>query len=71
MSGGGYEGRGSFFFFTGNFLLGGFSWICREESLSSVVGRISTGGTSLLGVLGTGARIPFGFLELGSRTGCS
>jgi hypothetical protein len=29
------------------------------------------GGTGLLGVLGTGARIPFGFLELGSRTGCS
>jgi hypothetical protein len=25
--------------------------------LSSVVGRISTGGTGLLGVLGTGARI--------------
>jgi hypothetical protein len=24
-----------------------------------------------MGVLGTGARIPFGFLELGSRTGCS
>jgi hypothetical protein len=28
-------------------------------------------GTGLLGVLGTGARIPFGFLELGSQTGCS
>ena len=36
---------------------GGFSWIWREESLSYVVERISTGGTSLLGVLGTGARI--------------
>jgi hypothetical protein len=28
--------------------------------------RIIAGGTGLLGVLGTGARIPFGFLELGS-----
>jgi hypothetical protein len=42
---------------TGDFIGGGFSWIWREESLSSVVGRISTGGTGLLGVLGTGARI--------------
>jgi hypothetical protein len=43
-------GRGSFF-------LGGFSWIWGGE-LSSVVGqRISTGGTGLLEVLGTGARI--------------
>ena len=32
---------------------------------------IIAGGTGLLGVLGTGARIPFGFLELGSRTSCS
>jgi hypothetical protein len=44
--------------FYGGFYCGGvFSWIWREESLSSVVGRISTGGTGLLGVLGTGARI--------------
>ena len=32
---------------------------------------IIAGGTGLLGVLGTWARISFGFLELGSRTGCS
>jgi hypothetical protein len=36
-----------------------------------VFGESEAGGTGLLGVLGTGARIPFGFLELGSRTGCS
>jgi hypothetical protein len=57
----GYEGRrftkeglsfyGEFFYFEG------FSWICIEESLSSVVERIRTGGTGLLGVLGTGAKI--------------
>jgi hypothetical protein len=43
-------------------------WFCGRvlQSLS-----IIAGGTGLLGVLGTGARIPFGFLELGSRTGCS
>jgi hypothetical protein len=43
-------------------------WFCGGvlQSLS-----IIAGGTGLLGVLGTGARIPFGFLELGSRTGCS
>jgi hypothetical protein len=34
-------------------------------------GESEAGGAGLLGVLGTGARIPFGFLELGSRTGCS
>jgi hypothetical protein len=55
MSGGGYEGRELSFY--GGFYFGGFSWIWREESLSSVVGRISTGGTGLLGVLGMGARI--------------
>jgi hypothetical protein len=71
---GGYERRRlrrrESIFSMGNFLLG-FSWICREESLSSVVGRISTGGTDLLRFLGTGVRIPFGFLELGNRIGCS
>jgi hypothetical protein len=36
-----------------------------------VFGESEAGGTGLLGVLGTGARIPFGFLELGSWTGCS
>jgi hypothetical protein len=34
--------------------------------LSSVVGRISIGGTSLLGVLGRGPGYPYGILELGS-----
>jgi hypothetical protein len=48
-----------------------FSWIfwfCGGvlQSLSIIVG-----GTGLLGVLGTGAKIPFGFLELGSQIGCS
>ena len=57
-----YEGRftkeGGGSFSTGIMIfLWGLSWICREESLSSIVGRISTGGTGLLGVLGTGARI--------------
>jgi hypothetical protein len=38
----GYEGRrftkeGLSFY--GEFYFGGFSWICREESLSSVVGK--------------------------------
>jgi hypothetical protein len=43
---------------TGNLILeGSLGFAQREESLSSVVGRISTGGTGLLGVLGTGARI--------------
>jgi hypothetical protein len=56
----GYEGRS--FTEEGRIILReilfwGLSWICREESLSSIVGRISTGGTGLLGVLGTGARI--------------
>jgi hypothetical protein len=55
MSGGGYEGRD--YHSTRDFIVGGFSWIWREESLSSVVGRISIGGTNLLGVLGMGARI--------------
>jgi hypothetical protein len=41
---------------TGNFILGALLDLQRGE-LSSVVGRISTGGTGLLGVLGTGARI--------------
>jgi hypothetical protein len=43
-------------------------WFCGGvlQSLS-----IIAGGTGLLGVLGMGARIPFGFLELGSQTGCS
>ena len=31
-----------------------------------VFGESEAGGTRLLGVLGTGAKIPFGFLELGS-----
>jgi hypothetical protein len=48
-----------------------FSWIfwfCSGvlQSLS-----IIAGGTGLLGVLGMGVRIPFGFLELGSRRSCS
>jgi hypothetical protein len=44
--------------FDGEFLFWGFSWICREESLSwGVEQRISTGSTGLLEVLGTGARI--------------
>jgi hypothetical protein len=34
--------------------------------LGSVVLGNHSGGTELLGVLGMGARIPFGFLELGS-----
>jgi hypothetical protein len=34
-------------------------------------GELEARGTGLLGVLGTGARIPFGFLELGSWTCCS
>ena len=40
-------------------------WLCGrvQQSLS-----INVGGTGLLGVLGTGARIPFSFLKLGSRT---
>jgi hypothetical protein len=78
---GGYDGRSltgggsSFFggeaFWRGDESSGFFSWIfwfCGGvlQSLS-----IIAGGTGLLGVLGTGARIPFGFLELGSRTGCS
>jgi hypothetical protein len=42
-----------------------------EEFGFGVFGESEAGGTGLLGVLGTGARIPFGFLELGSRTGCS
>jgi hypothetical protein len=43
---------------TGNlFWEGSLGFAQREESLSSGVGRISTGGTGLLGVLGTGARI--------------
>jgi hypothetical protein len=45
-----------------------FFWFCGRV-LQTV--SIIAGGTGLLGVLGTGARIPFGFLELGSRTGCS
>jgi hypothetical protein len=40
-------------YFGGGFSLG-FAW---RGELSSVGGRISTGGTGLLGVLGTGARI--------------
>jgi hypothetical protein len=45
-----------------------FFWFCgRVFQTVSII----AGGTGLLGVLGTGARIPFGFLELGSRTGCS
>jgi hypothetical protein len=56
MRGGGLRRRG-IIILRELFLFWGFSWICREESLSSVVGRISTGGTGLLGVLGTGARI--------------
>jgi hypothetical protein len=55
MRGGGLRRQGLSFY--GGFDCGGFSWIWGEESLSSVVGRISTGGTGLLGVLGTGARI--------------
>jgi hypothetical protein len=39
------------------FFLGVLLDLHRGESLSSVVGRVSTGGTGLLGVLGTGARI--------------
>jgi hypothetical protein len=78
---GGYDGRsltgGRIIIFGGGSILEGeessgfFSWIfwfCGGvlQSLS-----IIAGGTGLLGVLGMGARIPFGFLELGSRTGCS
>jgi hypothetical protein len=69
-------GRGSFLGGKGSILEGeegsGFFawifWFCGGvlQSLS-----ITAGGTGLLGVLGTGARIPFGFLELGSWTGCS
>jgi hypothetical protein len=44
---------------------------CEEFGLLGVLGESKAGGTGLLGVLGTGARIPFGFLELGSRTSCS
>jgi hypothetical protein len=45
-----------------------FFWLCgRVFQIVSII----TGGTVLLGVLGTWARIPLGFLELGSRTGCS
>jgi hypothetical protein len=55
MSGGGYEE--GIIILWGILLWRGFSWICTEGSLSSVVGRISIGDTDLLGVLGTGARI--------------
>jgi hypothetical protein len=57
----------------GYIFCGGFSVeISGVRSLAlGVFGESEAGGTGLLGVLGTGARIPFGFLELGSRTGCS
>jgi hypothetical protein len=42
---------------TGNFIFWGALLDLQRGELSSVVGRISTGGTGLLGVLGTGARI--------------
>jgi hypothetical protein len=45
-----------------------FFWFCgRVFQTVSII----AGGIGLLGVLGTGARIPFIFLELGIRTGCS
>jgi hypothetical protein len=50
-------------------LVGIFFWFW--SLILVVFGESEAGGTGLLGVLGTGARIPFGFLELGSRTGCS
>jgi hypothetical protein len=76
MTGGVLRGGLSFWggreaFWRGDGSSGFFSWIfwfCCGV-LQSL--RIIAGGTGLLGVLGMGARIPFGFLELGSRTGCS
>jgi hypothetical protein len=56
---------GIIIFGEGSLGFGGFA----GESLSSVVGKDHYGGTGLLGVLGMGARIPYGILELGSRTG--
>jgi hypothetical protein len=55
MSGGGYGGKGSFF--TGLLFFFGALLDLQGGELSSGVGRISSGGTGLLGVLGTGARI--------------
>ena len=68
---------GGFFGFWGrkHFGEGGEHWfhglvfLVLWESFQTV--SIIAGGTGLLGVLGTGAKIPFGFLELGSQTGCS
>ena len=65
-----------FFIFGGSILEGDesigflawFFWFC-GRFLQSV--SIIAGGTGWLGVLGTGARIPFDFLELGSQTCCS
>ena len=64
MSKGGYEGRD--YHSTWNFILGGFSWICTEESLSSVVRRISTGSTGCWRFWARGAGYPYDILELGS-----
>jgi hypothetical protein len=60
MTGEPYGGRHSFGeggSFYGKFYFLGALLDLRRGELSSVVGRISTGGTGLLGVLGTGARI--------------
>ena len=46
------------------------SWLGFSSSVVRVLQSLSNiaGGTELLGVLGMGPRIPFGFLELGIQT---
>jgi hypothetical protein len=54
---GGYEGNGAYFFYEIIIFLWGSLGFAERGDLSSGVRRISSGGTGLLEVLGTGARI--------------
>jgi hypothetical protein len=64
MRGGGYEGGD---YHSMGIFFGGFSWICREESLSSVVGiGLVQGAPVCWGFWARGPGYPYGILELGS-----
>jgi hypothetical protein len=76
---GGYDGEESYgedyHFWRGSILEGGgldfcldIFW-CGEFDIGSFSEPLQ--GHRVAGGFGHGARIPFGFLELGSRTGCS
>jgi hypothetical protein len=76
MTGKSPTGEGALFLWEGELLEGRrlYVWFAYFSGVGSLVLgflRIIAEGTRLLGVLGMGAKIPFGILELGSRIGCS